>query len=447
MRLVSNLLKHPLMIGMGGIASVVVVVLISYSLVRAQEEEPELPVVHMQTIGRSMTKGEVTVHFQELVHSSEKISAKFSYRSSDANTPVDHLLKGFDLIRAEEETKWGTLSDANGLTELSSTGHEIEYRIDGADEMHAIFPMDKEIQDGREHMSISLGSYIVAQPDLSGNVNIDLGSDYESIRENHIPASRNPTRVPLDVEFTIGGGRYKITELVIYPQVFRLVVEPVDEEARRRPFGVISPSKMMSVTYEDGTSYNGSTGVITYDDLNPRGFKFQQVIFEGFPPKINAPWMTLTVRGGAEIVGPFVFEDIPVIAEEIYRVEYTPPTVEEPATPTPVPILAPTVAPEPTPAPTPVPSLAVQNLRAEEAPGTITLTWDVPDSDDVLGYEILRQVLGSADAQTVASLNSDATSYVDTDGLQSGTGYAYTVRTTANGVTGETKAYIKVLVP
>ena len=77
----------------------------------------------------------------------------------------------------------------------------------------------------------------------------------------------------------------------------------------------------------------------------------------------------------------------------------------------------------------------------------ITLTWDAPASDDVLGYEILRQVLGSSDVQTVASLNSDATSYVDSDGLQSGTGYAYTVRTNATGVSKGNKAYIKVQAP
>ena len=187
-------------------------------------------------------------------------------------------------------------------------------------------------------------------------------------------------------------------------------IVPVNAAAKR--IGLLA----VGVTLDDdrGGTYRLEGGAGTFDDENPRGHVREQFIFSGIIPD-STKSLTMTFCGGDEIVGPFIFEDVHVSYETIKP----PPT----ATPAPTPTPVPTATPEPTPSPTPVPSLAVQNLRAEEAPGTITLTWDAPDSDDVLGYEILRQVLGSADAQTVASLNSDATSYVDTDGLQSGVGY------------------------
>ena len=56
-------------------------------------------------------------------------------------------------------------------------------------------------------------------------------------------------------------------------------------------------------------------------------------------------------------------------------------------------------------------------------------------------------MLGSADVQAVTNLDADVTSYVDSDGLQSGVGYGFTVRTIAAGVPEGNTAYIKVLVP
>ena len=444
---VTQLIKQPVFIVLSGLAVVALMVILFSTLARAQEKEPDPPLVHMQSIGRSMTNSGVTVHLHEIVHSPDRLSAKFSYQTESADMPVDHLLKGFDLIRSEAEPKWGSLSDANGLTELSVTGHDIEYRLDGADNIHARFPLDGEVQDGAENMSISLGTYMIPLLNLSGSVKIELGNEYGSARMNRIPSTHSPIKVPLEAEFIIGRGTYSITELTIFPQAFEIVIQPVNEDARRRPFGIMSPSKMPTVTYEDGTSIKGSSGLIQYDEQNPRGFTFQRVVFHGSPPNIDAHRMTLTVRGGVEIVGPFIFEDVPVIVDEIHQIEYTPPSLQGPPTPTPIPTQVPTTVPEPSPEPTSVPSLAVRNLIAEAASGTITLTWDAPASSDVQGYEILRQILGTSDAQSVANLDAHVTSYVDSAGLQSSTGYAYTIRTISTGVMGETKAYIKVQLP
>ena len=213
-------------------------------------------------------------------------------------------------------------------------------------------------------------------------------------------------------------------------------MEVVPVNAAARKIGLLAPG----VTLEDdrGGAYRLDGGSSTLDDENPRGHVSEQFIFSGIIPD-STKSLTMTVRGGDEIVGPFVFEDVFVSYETIKP----PPT----PTPTPIPTPVPTATPTPTPEPTPLPSLAVQNLRAEVAQGTITLTWDAPDLGDIQGYEILRQVLGSADVRTVASLDADVSSYVDSDGLQSGTGYAYTVQTIAAGVTEENKAYIKVTVP
>ena len=299
-----------------------------------------------------------------------------------------------------------------------------------------MYDLGTPITEEGERLDISLGSYIIPAPEVTATALIefdpDFGKSYDAALD--LPGATKPLEMPINTEFQVGDGRYLIEKLYVYPIEFRMEVIPVNAAAKKINLLV------GGVTMEDDTggTYRLDGGVTGFDNENPKGHVREQFIFSGIIPD-STKTLTLTVRGGDEIVGPFVFEDVYVSYETI-KPTPTP-------TPTPTPEPTPTPTPTPTPEPTPTPSIAVQNLRAEEAQGAITLTWDPPDSGDVLGYEILRQVLGTADVQTVAILDAATTSYVDSDVLQSGPGYAYTVRTNATGVTEGNKAYIKVHVP
>ena len=378
------------------------------------------PVTYAQQVNRTLTIGQVTVELHHVHHSGSSLEVQHSYRTSHPTGDIHSTLGNHSVTRPDGSV----ITLKTSAREQPDVGETYLYDI-GA-----------PIAEEGERLSISLGSYIIPAPEVTATAVIkfdpEFGKSYDAALE--LPGATKPLEMPINTEFQVGDGQYLIEKITVYPIEFRMEIVPVNAAAKR--IGLLA----VGVTLDDdsGGTYRLEGGAGTFDDENPRGHVREQFIFSGIIPD-STKSLTMTFRGGDEIVGPFIFEDVHVSYETIKP----PPT----ATPAPTPTPVPTATPEPTPSPTPVPSLAVQNLRAEEAPGTITLTWDAPDSDDVLGYEILRQVLGSADAQTVASLNSDATSYVDTDGLQSGVGYAYTVRTIATGETGETKAYIKAYVP
>ena len=410
----------------GLVALAAVLTLVVFAVVISREtatEEPQAsptptPVTYAQQVNRTLTIDQVTVELHSANHSGSTLEVHHSYRTSHPSGNIHSTISGHEITRADGRP----IESHRGAKEPPDFGVALSYDIGT--------PLAEE----GERLDISVGSYIIPAPEITATAVIkfdpDFGKSYDATLD--LPGATKPLEMPINTEFHVGDGRYLIEKITVYPIEFRMVVVPVNAAARK--IGLLA----VGVTMEDDTggTYRLDGGRATFDDENPRGHVREQFHFSGIIPD-STKTLTMTVRGGSEIVGPFVFEDVHVSYETIKP----PPT----ATPAPTPTPVPTATPEPTP--TPEPSRAVQNLRAEVNQGAITLTWDAPGSDDVLGYEILRQVLGSSDVQTVASLNSDATSYVDSEGLQSGTGYAYTVRTTATGVTGETKAYIKVHVP
>ena len=378
------------------------------------------PVTYAQQVNRTLTIGQVTVELHYANHSGSILEVHHSYRTTHPSGEVHSTLGGYSVTRAD-----GSSTEIKtSVRDKPDVGEAYRYDI-GA-----------PIAEEGERLNISAGTYIIPAPEITATAVItfdpDFGKSYDAMLD--LPGATKPLEMPTNAEFQVGGRRYLIEKITVYPIEFRMEVVPVNAAAKKISLLV------SGVTMEDDTGgrYRLEGGRATFDDENPRGHVREQFIFSGIIPD-STRILTLTVRGGDEIVGPFVFEDVFVSYETIKP----PPTPTPAPTPTPVP----TATPEPTPSPTPAPSLAVQNLRAEEAPGTITLTWDAPESGDVQGYEILRQVLGSADVRTVASLDADVSSYADSDGLQSGTGYAYTVQTIAAEVTEENKAYIKVTVP
>ena len=105
------------------------------------------------------------------------------------------------------------------------------------------------------------------------------------------------------------------------------------------------------------------------------------------------------------------------------------PTVTPTATETPVPQPTPTAEPTAIPeAEAPV-ATAPQNLSALATHDSVTLTWDAQNSPSIVGYQILRKVQGSETTVSVDDVDSDESSYIDSEGIQPETEYEYTVRT------------------
>ena len=102
-----------------------------------------------------------------------------------------------------------------------------------------------------------------------------------------------------------------------------MVVVPLNDAARKVQLMGVGTT----LSDDTGGMYLLKGGATRYDEENPRGHVREQFIFSGIIPD-STKALTLTTRGGDEIVGPFVFEDV--------HVSYD--TIKPTATPTPIPI-------------------------------------------------------------------------------------------------------------
>ena len=413
-------------VGLGALTALLCLVILSGVVIsRVAATEPQTPatptpVTYANHINRTLTIGDVTVELHRAHHSGSTLEVHHSYSTGHPSGKIYPMLSGYSVTR----TDGNLIESRGGAKEQPEIGEAYLYDI------------GIPLAQGGEHLDISAGSYIIPAPEITATALIEFDPDFAKSHDAalSLPGATKPLDMPTNLDFQVGDGQYRIEKITVFPIEFRMEIVPVNAAAKKIDILV------GGVTLEDDTGgrYLLKGGRVTYDDENPRGHVREQYIFSGIIPD-STKSLTMTFRGGNEIVGPFIFEDVHVSYETIKP----PPT----ATPAPTSTPVPTATPEPTPTPTPIPSLAVQNLRAEVVQGAIMLTWDAPDSDDVLGYEILRGVLRSEAIPTVAKLDSDASSYVDSKGLQSDVGYIYIVRTIAYGVTEGNEAYTKVWVP
>ena len=378
------------------------------------------PVTYAQQVNRTLTIGKVTVELHYANHSGPSLEVHHSYSTTHPSGFIDTALGPHWVNRAD--------------------GSPIEFPRAARDQpdvgVALLYDLGTPIAEEGERLDISVGSYIIPAPEIPATAMIeftpDFGKSYDAMLD--LPGATKPLEMPINTEFHVGDSRYLIEKLYVFPTEFRMEVIPVNAAAKK--LSLLAPG----VTMEDDTGgrYRLEGGAGTFDDENPRGHVREQFIFNGIIPD-STKTLTMTVRGGEEIVGPFIFEDVHVTYETIKP----PPT----PTPTPTPTPAPTATPEPTPTPTPQPSVIVQNLKASVSPGTVTLTWDPPASVNVERYEIIRHIFGNAEAQATINVGSNTTGYVDTDNLLSGSGYAYMVRTIVAGSTESGETYVKVTMP
>ena len=238
-----------------------------------------------QTFNRSLTIDNVTVVLDTITHSENRLLATYSYSSGTPGVDPEQMLNGFSLTRADGDL---IFSHSSGTVE--------------------VFPLDSRIPGGEgELVDISLGSYLVPA-NISGSVTIDLGTAYKTAMDN--PPNDGPTIVPLDTQFSIGEKQYRVAKMIVFPTNFRLWVEPANDAAKRTD--LIGKATLVDNT---GNPYKYTGGETTFDNSSPRGHEWRQFIFTGIIPESKTS-LTMTVQGGENIVGPFVFEDVRVVSDE-----------------------------------------------------------------------------------------------------------------------------------
>lgn len=301
-----------------------------------------------QTFNRSLTIDGITVVMSSITHSAQQFSVEYSYTSDTPEIEPRQMINGVSLTRTD---------NTRTLSNSPKVGSER-------------FPLDSRIPGGEgELVDVSLGTYLVPA-NISGNITINLGTAYQTALTTQ---SNTPITVPLNSEFSIGDKNYRVSKIRVFPNDFRIWVEPTNQSARRTALIV----EEVTLTDNTGATYIHISDVTEYDNLSPRGHDWHQFIFGGILPRSTTS-LTLTFRGGMTVIGPFVFEDVRVVSE---NAPTTPPKAPgDPAegTATPASATEPTQTPTATstanPTPTSTPTITTTQTPTPSPTATVTAT-------------------------------------------------------------------------
>ena len=255
--------------------------------------DPEQPKVSVQAIGRSLTIGEVTVTLDEVTHistsASESVRFRYTFEHAQPNVHVSPRPMGRNITRAN-----GTTHRLIGFDDGSYADTTL---VDG-------IYLNSSIPSSGENLTASLGVYEIPASDDTGDITINI------IGEKRRSEEHGFYEIPTQAEFAIEEGRYRIPKIDVLPTKFQIVIEPANDAARRIHHS--ENQQEMSLTDATGFSYPPRGIQTTYDNLSPVGFQDVRLRYTGIIPK-SVSSLTLRIRGGTEMIGPFVFEDVRVV--------------------------------------------------------------------------------------------------------------------------------------
>ena len=260
---------------------------------QAIDAEPEQPKVSVQTIGRSLTIRGVTVTLDEVTHistsASESARFRYTFEHTQPNIRVSPTLMGRNITRAN-----GATHRSQGFDDGSRADTTL---VDG-------IYLNSSIPSSGENLTVSLGVYEIPASDDTGDITINI------IGEKRRSEEHGFYEIPTQAEFAIEERRYRIPKIDVLPTKFQIVIEPANDAARRTHHS--ENQQEMSLTDATGFSYPPRGIQTTYDNLSPVGFQDVRLRYTGIIPK-SVSSLTLRIRGGEEMVGPFVFEDVRVV--------------------------------------------------------------------------------------------------------------------------------------
>jgi len=244
-------------------------------------------------INQSLTIGDFTMELIAVTDTADGLRVSQSYRTSVSE------LNYLPIYESQIRYSDGSISDAHGAR-LPSPGEDV---------------------------NMSLGAFIVADTSLSGNVDIPLASLSESGTLSPQP------------KLLIGDRSYVVTELAFMEERLRITLQPRNETAERSILGTAAGAPAEAIlTDETGKVYRDHFVGMSFDAFN-HTLDRQEFVFDGVQRErlSSTTKFTLTIRGGGNIVGPFVFDNIALVSEDIPPVTPVPPGGVGPGDPIPTP--------------------------------------------------------------------------------------------------------------
>ena len=242
-------------------------------------------------VNRTIERGGVAVTLESLQLGKAATRLTYSY-SAPAGEQVEPL--GLPMI---------DLPDGDRLE--STGGGRFEGTMDSGTRMFELPSIPEDV----ETVSVDLASFIMYTAGAA-SVEIPLGDLLDNVDLGEISERE---KLSLDVEFSIGPAKYRITSLLLDSASFTLVCEPMNDAASTTTLGA-DPSNF-SLTDNQGRTYSSFLVGAQWDPADKGGLlmSYQGLHFVGLPGKDTTAF-SLHLGEKGEINSPFVFQvDLPQV--------------------------------------------------------------------------------------------------------------------------------------
>ena len=251
-------------------------------------------------IGRSLTTGDVTVELSGVASTAEGVEFHYSHSTSDPDMAV-YPVGQPEVVNGEES-----------LARIRRTVAE------GGNRFTTSFTWRKRDADVSNTVDLHMGSFVVSRPEVAGSGQIELGEAFRT----PIATDKRDVKVPLTAEIILDGRHFRATEMRLTRDPdsteftsFVLTIKPVGDLANITELASVGEANV-SVTDEAGSSYRWlGTKTVWQQSPQSRTVVMQELKFAGAPPP-SGTMLNLNIEGAGEAVGPFVFEDIPLLADD-----------------------------------------------------------------------------------------------------------------------------------
>ena len=233
--------------------------------------------------GQTITRGDVSITLDALRTSDQGTEFTYSYSLANGGQiemielpkirlPNGQFLKNFEEVSAPTSGSQGTRD--------------------------AKLP---PIPGDTDNVSLNLSSAIVYSDSIS-DVKFSLSGHLAGIDLEEIIDRKD---VSIEIPFSVGQAEFRFTSLILFPDTFALVYEPVNEAAGSKVFG--GGLSAVSLSDDQGGAYSSFLSGVLWNTDQGHSVEFQAMYFHGLPNP-EADNFNLRLDGAGEINGPFVFE-------------------------------------------------------------------------------------------------------------------------------------------
>ena len=250
-------------------------------------------------IGRSLTFGDVTVELSGVLSTYEGVVFHYSHSTSDPDMGI-YPVGQPEVVNGDES-----------LARISQTVAK------GGNRFTTSFTWRKRDAGVPNTVDLHLGSFVVSRPEVSGGGQIELGEEYRS----RIAAGQRSVEVPLTAEISLDGRHFHATEMRLSRDAdatefasLVLTIKPVDDLAGLTELAPVGDTNI-TLADDAGNSYSWlGTRTLWQRSPESRRVVMQELRFAG-APSASGSTLNLNIEGVGEAVGPFVFEDISLLAD------------------------------------------------------------------------------------------------------------------------------------